>query len=112
MPTRESRQDRAVRRWLQRTLVGRGYDRFRELDLDTHALAFCAQQVTCTAPMVVAISAVLSRETGQSIGPAMTRFFGLHGSSARAVEELFVRDSSSISTAALGTAGPRWRPPV
>jgi len=101
MPTRESRQDRAVRRWLQRTLVGRGYDRFRELDLDTHALAFCAQQVTCTAPMVVAISAVLSRETGQSIGPAMTRFFGLHGSSARAVEELFVRDSSSISTAAL-----------
>jgi membrane protein len=73
----------------------------RELDLDTHALAFCAQQVLCTAPLVVAISAVLNRETGHGIGPAMVKFFGLRGDSAQAVYRLFTRTSPSISTTAL-----------
>ena len=49
----------------------------RELDLDTHALALCAQQVLCTAPLVVALSAVLQRETGNNISVYIARFFGL-----------------------------------
>jgi membrane protein len=91
----------AGRAWWERSLGAHGWRRIRELDLDTHALALCAQQVLCTAPLVVAMSAVLQRETGHGIGYVMTRFFGLHGDSADDVAHLFGRTSPSISTGAL-----------
>ena len=91
----------AGRRWWAQTLVGRGVTRIRELDLDTHALALCAQQVLCTAPLVVAISAVSQRIAGRDISYFITRFFGLHDASAQDVASLFGRSVPSISTGAL-----------
>ena len=91
----------AGRRWWAQTLVGRGVTRIRELDLDTHALALCAQQVLCTAPLVVAISAVSQRVAGRDISYFITRFFGLHDASAHDVANLFGRSVPSISTGAL-----------
>jgi membrane protein len=95
---------RAARTWWRSSLVGHGWRRFRELDLDTHALAFCAQQVLCTAPLVVAVSAVLQREDGHGVDWVMGRFFGLHGSSESAIERLFGHSSATISTSALVVA--------
>lgn len=88
------------RNWLAQSLGGRGYKRIREIDLDTHALALCAQQVLCTVPLVVAMGAVLQRTTGRGAAYYITRFFGLHDDSAEAVNHLFARDTS-ISTLAL-----------
>ena len=96
-----SRRIAAGRAWLSRSLGGRGYRRVRELDLDTHALALCAQQVLCTAPLIVAISAVLRRTTGHGIAVVMARFFGLHGDSRADVKQLFGRTAPSISTLTL-----------
>ena len=91
----------AGRAWWAQSLYANGWRRVRELDLDTHALALCAQQVLCTAPLIVAISAVLQRTTNRGIGYVMTRFFGLHAGSADAVQRLFGRTAPSISTTAL-----------
>ena len=91
----------AGRAWWANSLGGHGYRRIRELDLDTHALALCAQQVLCTAPLIVAMSAVLQKLTGQGAGYFMTRFFGLHGSSAADVTRLFRRTAPSIGTPTL-----------
>src|SRR3954467_5050799 len=89
------------RAWWSRSLGGRGYRRVRELDLDTHTLALCAQQVLCTAPLIVAISAVLQRATGHGVTRVMARFFGLHGDSRADVQQLFGRTAPSISTLTL-----------
>ena len=86
------------RAWWRRSIGGHGLRRMRELDLDTHALALCAQQVLCTAPLIVAMSAVLQRLTGRGAGYFMTRFFGLYGDSADDVRRLFGRTAPSIST--------------
>jgi membrane protein len=94
----------AGRAWWQSSLGGHGYRRVRELDLDTHALALCAQQVLCTAPLVVAVSAVLQRLTGKGAGYFMTRFFGLYGDSADDVTRLFRRTAPTISTFTLVVA--------
>lgn len=91
----------AARAWWAQSIGGMGLRRIRELDLDTHALALCAQQVLCTAPLIVAMSAVLQRVNGRGGGYFMTRFFGLHGASATAIERLFGRTAPSISTLAL-----------
>jgi membrane protein len=91
----------AGRAWWKRSLYGHGYRRIRELDLDTHALALCAQQVLCTAPLIVATGAVLDRLTGRGAAYFLNRFFGLSGRSAQAIDHLFGRTSSTISTFAL-----------
>src|SRR3954470_4140110 len=96
-----SRRIAAGRAWLSNSLGGRGYRRVRELDLDTHTLALCAQQVLCTAPLIVAISAVLQRATGHGVTRVMARFFGLHGDSRADVNQLFGRTAPSISTLTL-----------
>ncbi len=95
-----NRRVKAGRSWLADSLGGRGYRRIREIDLDTHALALCAQQVLCTAPLIVAIGAVLQRLTDHGAAYFMDRFFGLYGESAAAVDRLFAR-TTSISTFAL-----------
>jgi membrane protein len=93
----DSRRLDAGRRWLANSLGGRGYRRVREIDLDTHALALCAQQVLCTAPLIVAMGAVLQRFTDRGAAYFITRFFGFHDDSAAAVDRLFARNTS-IST--------------
>lgn len=91
----------AGRAWWQRSLGGRGYARMRELDLDTHALAFSAQQVLCTAPLVVAISAILDRFTGRNISSVIARFFGLGPEATSAVGSLFSHSSRRMSLSEL-----------
>ena len=91
----------AARGWWTRSIGGSGWRRMREIDLDTHALALCAQQVLCTAPLIVAMSAVLQRLTGRHPGYFIIRFFGLYGDSADAVLKLFGRSSPTIGTPAL-----------
>jgi membrane protein len=98
------RRIEAGRAWWEDSLGGHGYRRVRELDLDTHALALCAQQVLCTAPLIVAVSAVLQRLTGKGAGYFMTRFFGLYGDSADDVTRLFRRTAPTISTFTLVVA--------
>jgi membrane protein len=88
----------AGRAWWNQSLYATGYRRVRELDLDTHALALCAQQVLCTAPLIVAMGAVLERLTGRGAGYFMVRFFGLYGDSADDVTRLFGRTAASITT--------------
>src|SRR3954470_20317315 len=83
----------AGRRWLENSLGGRGYRRIREIDLDTHALALCAQQVLCTAPLIIAMGAVLQRFTDHGAAYFIDRFFGLTGESAASVDKLFARDT-------------------
>jgi len=95
------RRVQVARRWWARSIGGAGWRRMREIDLDTHALALCAQQVLCTAPLIVAMSAVLQRVTGRHPGYFLVRFFGLYGDSADAMVRLFSRTSPSISTPAL-----------
>jgi membrane protein len=92
-----ARQLAAGRNWLANSLGGRGYRKMRETNLDLHALALCAQQVLCTAPLIVAMGAVLQRETGRGAAYFMIRFFGLYGQSADAMNRLFTR-STRIST--------------
>lgn len=91
----------ASRAWWGRSVPGHGFRRMRELDLDTHALALCAQQVLCTAPLIVAMGAVLERMTGRGAGYYLAKFFGLTGQSATAVTRLFGRTSPTISSFAL-----------
>ena len=73
------RRVEVARLWWQRSLGGLGLARMRELDLDTHALALCAQQVLCTAPLLVAISAVARRLGAPGVPVLRTRVFGLSG---------------------------------
>lgn len=96
-----NRRVAAARTWWGQSIGGRGLARVRELDLDTHALALCAQQVLCTAPLVVALSAVLQRETGNNISVYIARFFGLSDDSEDDIARLFGRTSASISTPTL-----------
>lgn len=97
----EDRRVVAGRAWWNQSIAGQGVSRMRELDLDTHALALCAQQVLCTAPLVVALSAVLQRETGHNISLIISRFFGLTAESRRDLSQLFGRTSPTISTTVL-----------
>jgi membrane protein len=98
-PSTRRRLD-AGRRWLAESLGGHGYRRIREIDLDTHALALCAQQVLCTAPLIVAMGAVLQRFTHHGAAYFIDRFFGLTGKSAASVDKLFARNTH-ISTFSL-----------
>ena len=100
-PLSTRRRIAAGRAWWEQSIGGDGYRRVRELDLNTHALALCAQQVLCTAPLVVALSAVVQRTSGHGISFVISRFFGLRGDSAQDISRLFGRASSSISTTTL-----------
>ena len=93
-----ARRFEASRVWWDQSFGGHGVRRMRELDLNTHALALCAQQVLCTAPLVVAIGAVVQRLTGRGISFAIARFFGLDRQASADVAQLFGRTSTSIST--------------
>lgn len=65
------------------------YDRARHYNLVAHVLALGAQQVLCTAPLVVAVSAVVQRATGRGMGQLLSALFGLDPGAASAVDRLF-----------------------
>lgn len=75
----------------------RGWTRARELSLVTHALALAAQQVLCTAPLMVALSALLRRAGGEGPGVLVPRYLGLTGASAKDVAALFAGASPRVS---------------
>ncbi len=95
-------RERAIvgRQWWSRSLPGHGVRRVREINLATHVLALSAQQVLCTAPLVVALSAVLQRVTGRGVGAVLSRFFGLQGTAAADMTALF-KGSETVSTTVL-----------
>lgn len=90
----------AGRRWWSSSLPGHGVRRVRDLNLPTHVLALSAQQVLCTAPLVVALSAVLQRETGRGAGSVIARFFGLRAAAEADLDALFA-GSGTVSETAL-----------
>ena len=77
--------------------AGRHWHRARELGLVTHTLALAAQQILCTAPLMVALSAVIRRAGGSGPGTVVPRYLGLTGDAARDVEQLFAGASPSAS---------------
>lgn len=88
-------------RRLSAGVAGQTVRRTRALDLSTHALAFGAQQLLCTIPLIVAISAVVAHTPGHGVAYATITFFDLDGRSATAVVQLLGRHASSISPTAL-----------
>jgi membrane protein len=88
-----------LERWSD-TLPGRGWRRAYEIDLVTQTLALAAQQVLCTAPLLVATSAIVQRVNGRGLSGFVTQVLGLDGQAANDVAVLF-RSSSTVSTAEL-----------
>lgn len=84
-------RDRAsthVARW-RGTGAARVYGRARHYNLFAHVLALGAQQVLCTAPLVVAVSAVVERISGRGMGQLLSGLYGLKPDAARDVDRLF-----------------------
>jgi membrane protein len=88
-----------VQRWHD-SLPGHGWRRANELDLVTQTLALGAQQVLCTAPLLVAMSAIVRRASGRGLGGFVTTLLGLKGLAARDVTALFT-SSPTVSTTEL-----------
>ena len=86
-----------LQRWFDASFLGLCYRRSIQLNLATHSLALAAQQVLCTAPLLVAFSIARRHNAGQSIGEVLTRYLGLNTSASSDVTALFVT-SHSIST--------------
>jgi membrane protein len=86
-------------RWTD-SLPGHGWRRAHELDLVTQTLALAAQQVLCTAPLLVATSAIVRRASGRGMGGFVTQVLGLNGAAANDVTAMF-KSSSTVSTTEL-----------
>lgn len=89
--------------WVRRsrsatTLAGRGYRLAREVDIGTHTLALAAQQVFCTAPLVVALAAVVQRFAGQDVTTLLARYLGLQGPAVREVTSMFTPKAPVTTT--------------
>jgi membrane protein len=80
-------------RW-ENSLPGHGWRRANELGLVTQTLALGAQQVLCTAPLLVAASAVIRRVSQRDVGALLSRYLGLTGAAAKDVAALFAGSSS------------------
>lgn len=75
--------------WASRSAVGRAWRHSRQLDLGTYTLALAAQQVLCTAPLLVAISAIMRRfHTGGVVG-MLADYLDLDPQSRRDILALF-----------------------
>ena len=75
-------------RWEQ-SLPGHAWARGLRLDVATHTLALAAQQVLCTAPLLVATSALLRRFRMGSVVVLLTNLLDLDAPSTRALASLF-----------------------
>lgn len=84
-------------RRLDASIVGVGWRRAAELNLPTHSLALAAQQILCTAPLLVAFSVVRRHPGAQNIGDVLTRYLALSPAASRDVGSLF-HDSGSVTT--------------
>lgn len=105
MSTRREAPRRAPTRWAPppapaTSLIARGWQHAREVDIGTHTLALAAQQVFCTAPLVVALTAVLQRVTGHDVTTLLARYLGLHGPAVREVTSMFT-PTAPVTTSGL-----------
>lgn len=75
-------------RW-DESFLGACWRRADDLDLGTAALALGAQEVLCTAPLLVALSAIMARFHLGYVGSFLDDVMGLDETSARAVRSLF-----------------------
>lgn len=87
-PTTGTRRRQLAYRWRE-SYLGACWRRSDALDLPTAALALGAQEVLCTAPLFVALSAVIVRFRLGYVGGFLDDMLGLDVDSARAVRELF-----------------------
>lgn len=78
-----------ARRW-RRSFLGRCFKRSDELELGTAVLALGAQEVLCTAPLLVALSAFTARMHLGYVGGFLDDLMGLNGPSASSVRQLFL----------------------
>lgn len=77
-----------ITRWEQ-SLPGHAWQRGQRLDVATHTLALAAQQVLCTAPLLVAMSALLRRFHLGSAVVLLANLLGLDAPSTTALTSLF-----------------------
>ncbi|MDP9091816.1 MAG: YihY/virulence factor BrkB family protein [Actinomycetota bacterium] len=79
---------------LARSVLGDLWRRAEALNLATLSLALAAQQMLCTAPLLVAFSVVARRTKGASIGPPLARYLGLSHRASDVVVGLFAGKNS------------------
>lgn len=78
-----------VQRRLEGSFLGLGWRRAAELNLPTHSLALAAQQILCTAPLLVAFSVARRHADTQNIGEVLTHYLALSPAAALDVGSLF-----------------------
>jgi membrane protein len=81
-------------------LPGHSWRKAHEAGLVILTLALSAQQVLCAAPLLVAMSAVVRRVSGNDMGVMLAHLLGLSGDAAADVRALFV-NSASVTTRSL-----------
>lgn len=86
----DPRRRAVVAHWWRESYLGACWRRADTLDLPTAVLALGAQEVLCTAPMLVAMSAVMSRYHLGYVGGFLHDLLGLDASSDAVVRDLFV----------------------
>jgi len=85
------------------TVPGQAWKRAYELNLANQILALAAQQMLCTAPLLVAFSTISRRTSGRNIGDTLARYLGLSRLAAGDVASLFASTTSlSNSDAVVG----------
>jgi membrane protein len=92
-----------VRHWWRQGVQGapgRVWRRSQELNLATHSLALAAQQILCTAPLLVAFAAFRLRNQG-GVGQVLSRYLGLSVDASRDVDGLFLSNAALDRTDAI-----------
>jgi len=79
----------AVRHRFDESFIGMGWRRAAELNLPTHSLALAAQQVLCTAPLLVSFSLAKRHVASENIGDVLTRYLALSPAASNDVRPLF-----------------------
>ena len=67
------------------------------MNLPTHSLALAAQQILCTAPLLVAFSVVRRHPAAQNIGDVLTHYLALSPAASQDVGSLF-HNSDSVTS--------------
>ncbi|UQX89301.1 hypothetical protein M6D93_04675 [Jatrophihabitans telluris] len=74
-------------------MPGRLWRRSQQLNLATHSLALAAQQILCTAPLLVAFAA-LGHRSQRGVGQVLSRYLGLSAAASRDVDGLFLSNAT------------------
>lgn len=94
-----------VRKHWERSLFGEAWERSDQLDLGVAALALGAQEVLCTAPMLVALSSIMMRFRLGFVGAFLNDVLGLNKTAGLEVRSLFTSTRApQLSSLWLGLA--------